>query len=69
MSDYISVKDGKSTEAPELARICGGDSLQDVVSSGNEMLIEFHSSKYDTPFHPSPLSFLPGFELDVDVSA
>lgn len=68
LADYISVRDGKSTDAQELARICGGDALQDVVSSGPEMLLEFRSSKYDTPFHPSPLSFLPGFELEVDVS-
>lgn len=31
------------------------------------MLLEFHTSPYDNPFHPVPLSFLPGFELDVKV--
>lgn len=68
MHDYLSIRDGKTPDAPELARICGGDVLQDVVSSGPDMLIEFHSSKFDIPFHPTPLSFLPGYELEVDVS-
>lgn len=31
------------------------------------MLLEFHTSPYDNPFHPVPLSFLPGFELEVHV--
>lgn len=32
------------------------------------MLLEFHTSAYDNPFHPVPLSYLPGFELEVQVS-
>lgn len=68
MHDYISIRDGKTSESPELARICGGDVLQDIVSSGADMVVEFHTSKYDTPFHPTPLSSLPGFEIEVDVS-
>lgn len=31
------------------------------------MLLEFHTSPYDNPFHPVPLSYLPGFELEVQV--
>lgn len=68
LHDYLTVRDGKTSDAPELAKICGGDVLQDIVSSGPDMIIEFHSSKYDTPFHPTPLSSLPGFEIEVDVS-
>lgn len=41
--------------------------MPDIVSSHNTMLLEFHTSPYDNPFHPVPLSFLPGFELEVQV--
>lgn len=32
------------------------------------MRVEFHTSPYDVPFHPNPVTFLPGFELEVHVS-
>lgn len=59
--------DGASTEDPILVRLCGGDAVPDIISSGPHMLLEFHTSPYDNPFHPVPLSYLPGFELDVKV--
>lgn len=65
--DYLSVRDGKSLEAPELARLCGGDVLPDVTSSGPDMLVQFKTTGHDTPFHPNPVAFLPGFELQVHV--
>ncbi|XP_076290732.1 uncharacterized protein LOC143214060 [Lasioglossum baleicum] len=65
--DYLTVYDGGSTSDKVLVRLCGGDAVPDIVSSHNTMLLEFHTSPYDTPFHPVPLSFLPGFELEVQV--
>lgn len=59
--------DGGSTSDRVLVRLCGGDAVPDIVSSHNTMLLEFHTSPYDNPFHPVPLSFLPGFELEVQV--
>uniref|UniRef100_T1H970 CUB domain-containing protein n=1 Tax=Rhodnius prolixus TaxID=13249 RepID=T1H970_RHOPR len=67
VQDYLTVYDGGSTTDPVLVRLCGGDAVPDIVSSGNNMLLEFHTSPYDNPFHPVPLSFLPGFELEVQV--
>lgn len=68
VQDFLSIFDGKSTEFPELARICGGDSLPDIISSGPDMLIVFQTSPYDSLFHPTPVSHLLGFELQVEVS-
>ncbi|EAA10533.4 AGAP010817-PA, partial [Anopheles gambiae str. PEST] len=65
--DYLSIYDGAAPEAPTIGRICGGDVLPDIVSSGPEMRVEFHTSPYDVPFHPNPVTFLPGFELEVHV--
>ncbi|XP_058053296.1 uncharacterized protein LOC131205280 [Anopheles bellator] len=65
--DYLSIYDGGSAEAPAIGRICGGDVLPDIVSSGPEMRVEFHTSPFDVPFHPNPVTFLPGFELEVHV--
>lgn len=59
--------DGATTEDPTLVRLCGGGAVPDIISSGAHMLLEFHTSPYDNPFHPVPLSYLPGFELDVKV--
>ncbi|KAF4523873.1 hypothetical protein B566_EDAN010191 [Ephemera danica] len=50
-----------------MARLCGGDAVPDIVSSGPRMLVEFSTSPFDSPFHPAPLSYLPGFELDIQV--
>lgn len=68
VQDYLSIFDGKSSEFPELARICGGDSLPDIISSGPDMLIVFQTSAFDSLFHPTPVSYLLGFELQVEVS-
>lgn len=68
MQDYLSIYDGKTSSYPELARVCGGDSLPDIISSGPDMLIEFQTSPYDNLFHPMPVSFLLGFEMQVEVS-
>lgn len=68
MQDYLTVYDGGSTSDRVLVRLCGGDAVPDIVSSHNTMLLEFHTSPYDNPFHPVPLSFLPGFELEVQVN-
>ncbi|XP_052901737.1 uncharacterized protein LOC128309403 [Anopheles moucheti] len=65
--DYLSIYDGGTPEAPTIGRICGGDVLPDIVSSGPEMRVEFHTSPFDVPFHPNPVTFLPGFELEVHV--
>lgn len=67
VQDYLTVYDGGSTSDKVLVRLCGGDAVPDIVSSHNTMLLEFHTSPYDNPFHPVPLSFLPGFELEVQV--
>lgn len=50
-----------------LVRLCGGDAVPDIITRGPNMLLEFHTSPYDNPFHPVPLSYLPGFELEVQV--
>lgn len=68
MQDYLSIYDGKSINSPELARICGGDSLPDIISSGPDMLIEFRTSPFDSLYHPTPVSYLLGFELQVEVN-
>ncbi|XP_015605367.1 uncharacterized protein LOC107272589 [Cephus cinctus] len=67
VQDYLTVYDGGSTTDRVLVRLCGGDAVPDIVSSHNTMLLEFHTSPFDNPFHPVPLSFLPGFELEVQV--
>lgn len=67
IQDYLTVYDGSLATDPVLVRLCGGDAVPDIVSSGPNMLLEFHTSAFDNPFHPVPLSYLPGFELDVEV--
>lgn len=67
IQDYLTVYDGSLATDPVLVRLCGGDAVPDIVSSGTNMLLEFHTSAFDNPFHPVPLSYLPGFELDVEV--
>lgn len=69
VQDYLTVWDGGSKDSPVLVRLCGGDAVPDIVSRGPRMLLEFHTSPYDNPFHPVPLSYLPGFELEVQVSS
>ncbi|KAG4069705.1 hypothetical protein HA402_002284, partial [Bradysia odoriphaga] len=67
VQDFLSVYDGRTTAFPELARICGGDYLPDIISSGPDMLIEFQTSPYDSLYHPTPISFLLGFEMQIQV--
>ncbi|VVD04805.1 unnamed protein product [Leptidea sinapis] len=67
VQDYLTVWDGATRDSPVLVRICGGDAVPDIISRGPHMLLEFHTSPYDNPFHPVPLSYLPGFELEVQV--
>lgn len=69
VQDYLTVFDGLDVDNSKiLVRLCGGDAVPEIVSSGSRMLLEFHTSPYDNPFHPVPLSYLPGFELEVQVS-
>nr|XP_021207609.1 uncharacterized protein LOC101744340 isoform X2 [Bombyx mori] len=67
VQDYLTVWDGSTRDSPVLVRLCGGDAVPDIISRGPNMLLEFHTSPYDNPFHPVPLSYLPGFELEVQV--
>lgn len=67
VQDYISVFDGKSEAAPEIARFCGGDVLPEIVSSGTDMLVVFKTSAFDSLYHNYPLPNLLGYELQVSV--
>lgn len=67
VQDFLSVYDGRTSAFPELARVCGGDHLPDIISSGPDMLIEFNTSPYDNLFHPIPSSYLQGFEMQIQV--
>lgn len=68
VQDYLTIYDGSSTSDRVLVRLCGGDVVPDIVGSRDTLLLEFHTSPFDNPFHPVPLSFLPGFELEVKVT-
>lgn len=67
VQDYISVFDGKSEAAPEIARFCGGDVLPEIVSSGTDMLVVFKTSAFDSLYHNYPLPNLLGYEMQVSV--
>ncbi|KAF7272781.1 hypothetical protein GWI33_014464 [Rhynchophorus ferrugineus] len=67
MQDYIEILDGWSTSATTLAHLCSGETIPEIISSGPELLLKFHTSPFGNPFHPLPLSYLPGFELEVEV--
>lgn len=67
VQDYISVFDGDSEAAPEIARFCGGDVLPEIVSSGTDMLVVFKTSAFDSLYHNYPLPNLLGYELQVSV--
>ena len=67
VQDFISVYDGKSESAPEIARFCGGDVLPEIVSSGTDMLVVFKTSAFDSLYHNYPLPNLLGYELQVAV--
>lgn len=66
VQDFIEIRDGDKN-APVLAHLCSGETVPEIISSGPEMLVKFHTSPYGNPFHPLPLSHLPGFELEVQV--
>lgn len=67
IQDYIEIFDGWGPSAISLAHLCSGESIPEIISSGPEILLKFHTSPFGNPFHPLPLSYLPGFELDVQV--
>lgn len=67
MQDYIEIKDGWDQKSPMLAHLCSGETVPEIISSGPELLVKFKTSPFGNPFHPLPLSYLPGFELEVQV--
>ncbi|XP_968153.3 uncharacterized protein LOC656535 [Tribolium castaneum] len=67
MQDYIEILDGWGPTATTLAHLCSGETVPEIISSGPELLVKFHTSPFGNPFHPLPLSYLPGFELEVEV--
>lgn len=67
MQDFIEILDGWDSSAPTLAHLCSGEIVPEIISSGPELVIKFHTSPFGNPFHPLPLSYLPGFELEVQV--
>ncbi|XP_044759196.1 uncharacterized protein LOC123316942 isoform X1 [Coccinella septempunctata] len=67
MQDYIEILDGWGQGATTLAHLCSGETVPQIMSSGPELMIKFHTSPFGNPFHPLPLSYLPGFELEVEV--
>lgn len=69
MQDFIEILDGWGPSATTLAHLCSGETIPEIISSGPELLVKFHTSPYGNPFHPLPLSYLPGFELEVEVSS
>uniref|UniRef100_T1JCM1 CUB domain-containing protein n=1 Tax=Strigamia maritima TaxID=126957 RepID=T1JCM1_STRMM len=58
--DYVKVYDGATINDPLWLKFCRSGPLPEIISSGSEMLLEFHSIPYD---HPE----LHSFELNVDV--
>ncbi|XP_066139729.1 uncharacterized protein [Euwallacea fornicatus] len=67
VQDYIEVFDGWSSSATSLAHLCSGENIPEIISSGSELLLKFHTSPFGNPFHPLPLSYLPGVELEVQI--
>lgn len=67
IQDYIEVFDGWGSSATSLAHLCSGENIPEIISSGPELLLKFRTSPFGNPFHPLPLSYLPGFELEVQV--
>lgn len=46
-SDHVTIYDGYTIRDPVLLRFCGGGKLPTVTSSGNQMLMVFHSAPTD----------------------
>ncbi|KAJ8928638.1 hypothetical protein NQ314_018774, partial [Rhamnusium bicolor] len=67
MQDFIEIMDGWGPTATTLAHLCSGETIPEIISSGPELLVKFHTSPYGNPFHPLPLSYLPGFELEIEI--
>lgn len=67
MQDYVEILDGWGDSATTLAHLCSGETMPEIISSGPELLVKFQTSPYGNPFHPLPLSYLPGFELEIEV--
>ncbi|XP_072397274.1 uncharacterized protein [Diabrotica undecimpunctata] len=67
MQDYLEILDGWGQTATTLAHLCSGETIPEIVSSGPELLVKFHTSPFGNPFHPLPISYLPGFELEVEI--
>ncbi|XP_050298566.1 uncharacterized protein LOC126737632 isoform X2 [Anthonomus grandis grandis] len=67
IQDYIEIYDGWGATSTSLAHLCSGENIPEIISSGPELLLKFYTSPYGNPFHPLPLSKLPGFELEVEV--
>ncbi|XP_022903444.2 uncharacterized protein [Onthophagus taurus] len=67
MEDYIEIFDGFEDTSPLLSHLCSGETTQEIISSGPELLVKFRTSPFGNPFHPLPLSQLPGFEMEVQI--
>ncbi|XP_057659141.1 uncharacterized protein LOC130895692 [Diorhabda carinulata] len=67
MQDYLEILDGWGQTATTLAHLCSGETIPEIISSGPELLVKFHTSPYGNPFHPLPISYLPGFELEIEI--
>ncbi|XP_074027638.1 uncharacterized protein isoform X1 [Leptinotarsa decemlineata] len=67
MQDFIEILDGWGSTAITLAHLCSGETIPEIISSGPELVVKFHTSPYGNPFHPLPISYLPGFELEIEV--
>lgn len=46
-SDHVTIYDGYTIRDPVLLRFCGGGKFPTIISSGNELLIEFYSAPTD----------------------
>ncbi|KAG5882973.1 hypothetical protein JTB14_026431 [Gonioctena quinquepunctata] len=67
MQDFIEVLDGWGSTAITLVHLCSGKTIPEIISSGPELVVKFHTSLYGNPFHPLPISYLPGLELEIEV--
>ncbi|XP_078540501.1 astacin-like metalloendopeptidase isoform X2 [Lissotriton helveticus] len=47
-NDYLAVKDGGTTNSPLLGKYCGKSPLQPIASTGNMLLLQFHSDVWVT---------------------
>ncbi|CAL8109741.1 unnamed protein product [Orchesella dallaii] len=66
-SDHVTIYDGYTIRDPVLLRFCGGGKLPTVISSGNEMLVVFHSAPTDYLLQNFPATPVQGFHVDVEI--